>query len=117
MRPQKAKFAGENEINMSIKKQFLKSKPVCKVTFSVDADLITGAKEVALLGEFNAWDPSDFTMRKLKDGSFTKTIELEVGREYQFRYLVDGERWINDKEADKYTYSGVAAEENSVVAL
>lgn len=102
---------------MSIKKQFLKSKPVCKVTFSVDAELMKGAKEVALLGEFNAWDPSDFTMRKLKDGSFTKTIELEVGREYQFRYLVDGEKWINDKEADKYTYSGVAAEENSVVAL
>jgi 1,4-alpha-glucan branching enzyme len=102
---------------MSLKKQFLKSKPLCKVTFSVNADLIEGAKEVALLGEFNAWDPTDYAMRKLKDGSFTKTIELEVGREYQFRYLVDGERWINDTEADKYTYSGVAAEENSVVAL
>jgi len=102
---------------MSLKKQFLKSKSVCKVTFSVDAELLAGAKEVALLGEFNAWDPSDYAMRKLKDGSFTKTIELEVGREYQFRYLVDGERWINDTAADKYTYSGVAAEENSVVAL
>ena len=102
---------------MSLKKQFLKSKPLCKVTFSVDASLIEGAKEVALLGEFNAWDPSDFAMRKLKDGSFTKTIELETGREYQFRYLVDGTRWINDNEADKYAHSGVAAEENSVVAL
>ena len=102
---------------MSLKKQFLKSKNVCKVTFSIDAELIAGAKEVAVLGEFNAWDPSEDTMRKLKDGSFTKTIELEVGREYQFRYLVDGKTWINDKEADKYTYSGVAAEENSVVSL
>lgn len=102
---------------MSLKKQFLKSKPLCKVTFTVDADLINGAKEVALLGEFNNWDPSDFTMRKLKDGSFTKTIELEVGNEYQFRYLVDGERWINEPEADKFIHSGVAAEENSVVAL
>lgn len=102
---------------MSLKKQFLKSKPLCKVTFTVDADLINGAKEVALLGEFNNWDPSDFAMRKLKDGSFTKTIELEVGNEYQFRYLVDGERWINEPEADKFIHSGVAAEENSVVAL
>lgn len=102
---------------MSLKKQYLKSKPVCKVTFSVNAELLEGAKEVAVLGEFNAWDPSEATMRKLKDGSFTKTLELEAGREYQFRYLVDGERWINDIEADKYTYSGVAAEENSVVAL
>ena len=102
---------------MSIKKQVLKSKPVAKVTFTIDADLISGGKEVALLGQFNNWDPSDATMRKLKDGSFTKTIELETGHEYQFRYLVDGERWINDTQADKYTYSGVAAEENSVVAL
>ena len=102
---------------MSLKKQFLKSKPVCKVTFTVDASLIEGAKEVAILGEFNNWDPSEFTMRKLKDGSFTKTIELEVGHEYQFRYLVDGERWVNDKEADKYTYSGVASEQNCVVEL
>jgi 1,4-alpha-glucan branching enzyme len=102
---------------MSLKKQFLKSKPLCKVTFTVDAELINGAKEVAILGEFNNWDPSDYAMRKLKDGSFTKTVELEVGQEYQFRYLLDGERWINDNSADKYTYSGVAAEENSVVAL
>ncbi len=102
---------------MSIKKQFSKSKPVCKVTFTLDAELINGAKEVAVLGEFNNWDPSETTMRKLKDGSFTKTLELEVGQEYQFRYLLDGERWINDTEADKYTHSGVAAEQNSVVAL
>lgn len=102
---------------MSIKKQFLKSRPVCKVTFSVDPGLSEGAKEVAVLGDFNAWDPTDHAMRKLKDGSFTKTIELEVGREYQFRYLVDGKRWINDDQADKYIHSGVAAEQNSVITL
>ncbi|MEO6130543.1 MAG: isoamylase early set domain-containing protein [Saprospiraceae bacterium] len=102
---------------MSLKKQFSKSKPVCKVTFTVEAEMINGGKEVAILGEFNNWDPSEDTMKKLKDGSFSKTIELEVGHEYQFRYLVDGERWVNEKAADKYTHSGVAAEENSVVAL
>ena len=102
---------------MSLKKQFLKSKSACKVTFTVNAGLIEGAKEVAVLGEFNNWDPSEDTMRKLKDGSFTKTIQLEAGQEYQFRYLVDGKRWLNDNEADKFTPSGVAAEENSVVAL
>ncbi len=102
---------------MSLKKQFLKSKPVCKVTFTVDADLLEDAKEVAVLGEFNNWDPTEAAMRKLKNGSFTKTLELEAGQEYQFRYLVDGQRWINEPEADKYTYSGVAAEKNSVVSL
>lgn len=102
---------------MSLKKQFLKSKPVCKVTFTVDPTLVEGAKEVAVLGDFNNWDPSETSMKKGKDGSFAKTIELEVGHEYQFRYLVDGARWINDTAADKYVYSGVAAEENSIVAL
>ncbi len=102
---------------MSLKKQFSKSKPVCKVTFTVDATLIEGAKEVALLGDFNSWDPSETTMRKIKGGSFTKTIELEVGQEYQFRYLLDGTKWINDTEADKYIHSGVAAEQNSIVVL
>ncbi len=102
---------------MSLKKQFSKSKPVCKVTFTVDPTLVEGAKEVSVLGDFNNWDPSETTMKKVKDGSFTKTIELEVGHEYQFRYLVDGTRWINDAAADKYAHSGVAAEENSIVAL
>ena len=102
---------------MSLKKQFSKSKPVCKVTFTVDPTLVDGAKEVAVLGDFNNWDPSETSMKKGKDGSFAKTRELEVGHEYQFRYLVDGTRWINDTEADKYVHSGVAAEENSIVAL
>lgn len=102
---------------MSIKKQYLKSRPVCKVTFAIDAGMLDGAEEVAVLGEFNAWDPTKHAMRKLKDGSFTKTIELEVGREYQFRYLADGKKWINDDQADKYIYSGVAAEQNGVIIL
>ena len=76
LRPNRQNACRENQIIMSLKKQFSKSKPVCKVTFTVDADLIDGAKEVAVLGEFNSWDPSETTMRKLKDGSFTKTIEL-----------------------------------------
>lgn len=102
---------------MSLKKQFLKSKPVCKVTFTVEADQIEGAKNVAVLGEFNNWDPAEGPMRKLKDGSFTKTMDLPVGQSYQFRYLVDGQRWINEAGADNYTYSGVGQEQNSVINL
>ena len=102
---------------MSIKKQYLKAKNKCKVTFSIDAELVNGGKEVAILGEFNDWTPDEHVMRKLKDGSFTKTIELETGHDYQFRYLVDGKVWINDNQPDNLAYSGVAAEKNSVVTL
>ena len=38
---------------MAIKKQYLKSKPVCKVTFSVPAE---EAKKVAVVGTFNEWN-------------------------------------------------------------
>lgn len=114
---EKQKVFTENQYFMSLKKQFLKSKPVCKVTFTLEADLVDGGKQVALLGEFNNWDPAESSMRKLKDGSFTKTLDLEVGHHYQFRYLVDGERWVNDKEADQYTRSTVPGQQNGVVEL
>ncbi len=102
---------------MSLKKQFLKSKPVCKVTFTLGAKQADGAKKVAVLGDFNEWDPKGAAMRKLKNGSFTKTIDLEAGKEYQFRYLLDGTKWINDTKADSYVHSGIAAEENGVVSV
>ena len=38
---------------MAIKKQYLKSKPVCKVTFSVPAKEAT---KVAVVGDFNEWN-------------------------------------------------------------
>lgn len=102
---------------MSLTKQFLKSKPVVKVTFSVPAEAAEGAKAVAVLGEFNAWSAEAAPLKKQKDGSFKGLLELEVGKEYQFRYLVDGEKWVNDYEADKYVPSPVSLEENSVVVL
>ena len=81
---------------MSVKKQYMKSKNVCKVTFTLPA----GEGEVAtVVGDFNSWDREATPMRKNKTG-YSATVELEPGREYQFRYLIDGERWANDDEAD-----------------
>jgi 1,4-alpha-glucan branching enzyme len=102
---------------MSLTKQFLKSKPVAKVTFSVPAEAAEGAQSVAVVGEFNGWSAEAAPLKKQKDGSFKGIVELEAGKEYQFRYLVDGEKWVNDYEADKYVASPVSVEENSVVVL
>jgi 1,4-alpha-glucan branching enzyme len=102
---------------MSLTKQFLKSKPVCKVTFTVPAEAANGANSVAVVGEFNGWDAAAAPLKKGKDGVFKTTVELEAGKEYQFRYLLDGTRWENDWAADKYVPSAVSLEENSVVAL
>ncbi len=102
---------------MSIKKQYLKSKPVCKVTFSLPKEAANAAKKVTLVGEFNNWDVKSLPMKKLKDGSFKLTQDLDVGQEYQFRYFIDGKTWENDWSADKYVASGLSTEDNSVVIL
>lgn len=103
---------------MSLKKQFLKTKPVCKVTFALTKQEVNDAKKVILLGDFNNWNSNEgIVLKKLKDGSCKVAIDLETGKEYQFKYLIDGTSWVNDAAADKYVGNGMGAEENSVVIL
>ncbi|MFD2571419.1 isoamylase early set domain-containing protein [Spirosoma soli] len=102
---------------MAVAKQFLKSKPIAKVTFELSAEAVNGAKTVAVAGEFNNWDATAQVLKKQKDGSYKTTVELPVGNEYQFRYILDGSKWENDEAADKYVASGVSDEQNSVVVL
>lgn len=97
---------------MITKRQFLKTKPVCKVTFQINAD----AGHACIAGEFNNWNEASTPMKKGKDGAFTATVELESGREHQFRYLLDGKTWVNDDAADKYVKTPLG-NENSVIIL
>lgn len=98
---------------MAIKKQFLKSKPVCKVTFTLPAE---EAKNVAVVGSFNEWNEKATPLKKLKNGSFKGTVDLDTGTSYEFRYVVDG-TYVNDSEADSYAWSDFAGAENSVLKL
>lgn len=102
---------------MSIKKQYLKTKPECKVTFTLPKDMSRSAGSVYLVGEFNGWDVNSHPMKLHKDGSFNLTINLEKGHEYQFRYLIDGSVWENDDCADKYVRTPYGDSENSVVVI
>ncbi|MGB7338462.1 MAG: isoamylase early set domain-containing protein [Phototrophicaceae bacterium] len=95
-----------------LKKQYLKTKDYCKVTFYTPAAI--EAETVFLVGDFNDWNEESTPMEKLKDGRFKLTLELAKDNEYQFRYLINSAEWHNDWEADKYVpnpYSG----DNSVV--
>lgn len=98
---------------MAITKQYLKSKPVCKVTFSVPAE---EAKEVAVVGSFNEWDSKATALKKLKNGTFKGTLNLEKDNSYEFRYLVDG-NYINDEQADAYAWNDYAGAENGVLTV
>ena len=95
-----------------LKKQHLKSKPVCKVTFYSPAQI--EAENVHLVGDFNGWSETETEMKKLKDGRFSVILELEAGKEFQFRYLINGKDWHNDWEADKYVANPFSGD-NSVV--
>ena len=56
-------------------------------------------------------------MKKFLTGDYTVTLELEPGREYQFRYHIDEARWENDWHADKYVRSPYGDSDNSVVVV
>lgn len=94
-----------------LKKKFLKTK--CKVEFSIPDSIADDIVKVNLVGDFNNWDQYATPMEK-RGNVYTVTLDLELRREHQFRYLVNGVTWHNDPEADHYVanpYNG----ENSVV--
>jgi len=102
---------------MSIKKQFLKSKPVCKVTFKVPKSLGEKADCAHVVGDFNGWSISATPMKKLKAGEFSATLNLETNHSYQFRYLLGDAEWGNDPDADEQTPTPYGDSYNSVIRL
>lgn len=98
------------------KKEYLKSKPVCKVTFRLTKSFAEGAEQITIVGDFNNWDAQANPMKKLKSGEFTTTINLPKDSEYQYRYILDGNIWKNDDKADKYVPNQFEGE-NSVVVV
>ncbi len=102
---------------MSITKKFVKNNTVCKVTFKLPKALAKSAKSVHIVGEFNNWSMFENPMKANKDGSYTTTIDLESGKEYQFRYLIDETRWENELQADKSVPTIYGDSENSVLVL
>ena len=96
---------------MPITKQYLKSKPECKVTFSVSAK---EAHKVEVAGDFNEWKLSE--LKKYKNGTFKTQFNVPVDKKYQFRYVVDGQ-WTNEAEADAYQWNDFAAADNSVLVV
>lgn len=99
---------------MAISKQYLKTKPVCKVTFTVPAE---EAKKVAVVGDFNNWKANKASaLKKMKNGKFRGTLELPKETTYEFKYIIDG-NYVNEPEADRYQWNDFAGAENAVLEL
>lgn len=98
---------------MAVTKKFLKSKPVCKVTFTLPN---VEAEAVSLVGDFNEWDASATPLKKLKNGNFKVVVDLATKKSYEYKFIVDGE-YTNDDAAEASVWNEYANAENSVVAL
>ncbi len=101
---------------MGIKKQSIKTKPECKVTFILAGEIASNIKQANLVGDFNDWDIESIPMKKRKTGEFSATVNLATGKEYQFKYLLDKREWVNEKEADKYVPNAFQGD-NSVIIV
>jgi predicted flap endonuclease-1-like 5' DNA nuclease len=89
-----------------------------KVTFTLPAEIVGEATSAVLLGEFNNWDYNNgISLTKQKDGSMKATTTLEAGKTYQYRYLLNDGRWVNDHKADNYVHISGYQVENCVISI
>ncbi len=94
------------------KAQLKTKKGVCKVTFELPKDV--EAQTASLVGDFNNWDPHATPMKRKRDGGFSIAVNLESGKQYRFRYLLDNARWENDWKADAYLPNSFGTEDSIV---
>lgn len=84
-----------------------------RVTFELPASI--WADRVHLCGDFNNWSQTDTPLHQSRlDGTWRVTLELDAGKRYEFRYLINGSEWHNDWSADGYVPNDHGGD-NSVV--
>jgi hypothetical protein len=76
-----------------------------------------GAKSVALVGSFTDWETARLSMRDPDgDGVWEISVRLRRDAIHTYNFLVDGERWVADPEAQGQVDDGFGGR-SSVVAL
>ena len=90
-------------------------KTRCLVTFRLPGEAAPDATSVAAAESFNDWSADRHPMKRLENGDFSLALELEAGKEYEFRFVIDGVRWENAWNADKYAWSDHGNCENSII--
>lgn len=71
------------------------------------------ADRIFLVGDFNEWNTTITPFSQGRDGVWRASVDLPLGREYQFRYLVDG-NWQTDFHADGWVANEFGSQ-NSIV--
>ena len=87
------------------------------MTFHLPAPWDHIARSAQVLGDFNDWSTDSYAMNRLKHGGFSLTLALETNREYEFRYLLDGNLWLNEADADGTVPAHYGESVNSKIIL
>ncbi|MFO1500345.1 MAG: isoamylase early set domain-containing protein [Verrucomicrobiota bacterium] len=66
------------------------SKPVNFVCYA------PGAKQVAVIGDFNGWEPSTHPMKRQPDGAWMVQVQLTHGH-HQYLFCVDGQPQLDPR--------------------
>jgi hypothetical protein len=96
---------------MTIKKQYLKSKPEVKVTFEIEKEDAKNATSIALLSEHNNWQSIE--LKQLKSGKFKVVVNISTEKSDSFQYTFQVTNDINQKvmllptDADAYVDNGM----------
>ncbi len=98
-----------------VKKQFVKTRNITKVTFEVDANV--AADEVQLIADFTQWHPVAFG--RLKNGRWKLVQEIEPGHSYQYRYRLvkNGAVLYRNEESADGLVGNTLGTENAVLKV
>lgn len=100
-----------------LSKVYSNKKNTCEVTFTLPVEATEAKAVIRVLGDFNDWSFEKAPVMKAKADEYQATLELECGRSYEFRYLINELVWENDWSADAYAPSPYAGVFNSVVTV
>ena len=75
-----------------------------------------GAKSVTVAGDFNSWDTAATPLTDADgDGVWSGLVALRPGS-HKYMFVVDGQKWVTDPEADHYIDDGFGMR-NAVVTV
>jgi 1,4-alpha-glucan branching enzyme len=79
---------------VTIQKSTKRKDSKVRVTFAMPA--IDGCDCLYLVGRFTEWNESVYRMQRTDKGTWSLTLELELGHELQYRFRTNDGTWLND---------------------
>lgn len=74
------------------------------------------AVRVAIVGDFNDWDPAATPLRRAGEHAWWVVVPLRPGR-YRYSFVVDGTRWVADPSAPRAADNDFGPESSVVTIL